>query len=97
MRSIVIRFGRLGDMLLLAQPFNKRSMRWNGPRHEAGDDNVWAAQNWIAVLRALYAENPDARILLCGTPNEAPLLEAIAADARMDNLDVAAREPPHAA
>lgn len=86
--------GWRGEPIWLVQPFNKRSMRWNGPRGEMDDDKAWPAQNWIAALRALRAEHPDARIVLCGAPNEAPLLEAIAADARTGNLDVAARELP---
>ncbi|TAN05907.1 MAG: lipopolysaccharide heptosyltransferase family protein [Rhodanobacteraceae bacterium] len=83
-----------GEPLWLLQPANKRSMRWNGPRAASDDDKAWPAGHWIAVLHALHADDPGARIVLCGTPPEAPLLEAIAAQARIPNLVVGARELP---
>lgn len=86
--------GWRGEPLWLVQPFNKRSLRWNGPRDAADDDKAWPAQNWVAVLRALRENHPQARILLCGAPNEARLLDAIADDARVAEVDVAARELP---
>lgn len=81
-----------GEPLWLVQPANKRSMRWNGPRCD--DDKAWPTPHWIAALRALQAEHPAARILLCGVPNEAPLLDRLAADARLANIDVVARDLP---
>lgn len=86
--------GWRGEPIWLVQPFNKRSVRWNGLRDESDDDKAWPAQRWIVALNALHAEQPDARIVLCGTPNEAPPLEAIASGARADNLDVAAHDLP---
>ncbi|WIG57108.1 MAG: Glycosyl transferase, family 9 [Rhodanobacteraceae bacterium] len=86
--------GWRGEPLWLVQPFNKRSMRWNGPRDAADDDKAWPAQHWIAVLRALHDDHPGARIVLCGAPHEAAPLDAIARDAQVPGLDVAARELP---
>lgn len=86
--------GWRGEPIWLVQPSNKRSVRWNGPRDEADDDKAWPAQNWIAALRTLHADHPDARIVLCGTPNEAPRLDAIAAGTRGGNIDVVARDLP---
>lgn len=86
--------GWRGEPVWLVQPFNKRSMRWNGPRGEADDDKSWPLPCWTALLRALRAERADARILLCGSPREAASLETIAAIAGPGNLDVAARELP---
>lgn len=81
-----------GEPLWLVQPTNKRSMRWNGPRTD--DAKAWPVPDWIAALRALHAQHPAARILLCGTPNEALLLEQLAAAARLDHIDVVARDLP---
>lgn len=86
--------GWRGEPLWLVQPFNKRSVRWNGPRDAADDDKAWPAQNWIAALHALRDEHPDARVVLCGARHEAALLDAIAHDAGVPGVDVAARELP---
>lgn len=86
--------GWRGEPLWLVQPCNRRSMRWNGVRAEGDDDKAWPPQNWIALLRAMRADHPDARIVLCGSTREAPSLEAIAASARPGNVDVAAGELP---
>ncbi|TAN05830.1 MAG: lipopolysaccharide heptosyltransferase family protein [Rhodanobacteraceae bacterium] len=86
--------GWRGEPLWLVQPCNKRSMRWNGPRAADDDDKAWPVRHWVAALQAMHADRPDARIVLCGTPNEAESLQAIAAAARIDNLDAAARDLP---
>jgi ADP-heptose:LPS heptosyltransferase len=86
--------GWRGEALWLIQPFNKRSMRWNGPRDPADDDKAWPAQRWIAALRALREDHPAARIVLCGVSNEAPLLDALAREARVTGVEVAAHELP---
>ncbi|MGH8229043.1 MAG: glycosyltransferase family 9 protein, partial [Steroidobacteraceae bacterium] len=86
--------GWRGEPLWLVQPFNKRSVRWNGPRDPSDDDKAWPAQQWIALLRAIRADQPDARIVLCGTPREASLLEAIAGRARTGGVDIAAHDQP---
>ena len=86
--------GWRGEPLWLVQASNKRSMRWNGPRDAADDDKAWPAQNWVAALRALREDHPAARILLCGTPDEAPILDAIVGGARVSGAEVAARDLP---
>ncbi|MGH8182071.1 MAG: glycosyltransferase family 9 protein [Rhodanobacteraceae bacterium] len=86
--------GWRGEPVWLVQPCNKRSVRWHGPRAADDDDKSWPAQHWMAVLRALRTDLPDARIVLCGAANEAPFLETVAAEARVDKLDVAARDLP---
>lgn len=83
--------GWRGEPLWLVQPCNKRSMRWNGPRDAAEDDKAWPAAHWVAVLRAIHAAHPDARVMVCGAPHEAPMLDALAAGARLRNVEVAAR------
>lgn len=86
--------GWRGEALWLVQPSNKRSMRWSGPRDAADDDKAWPMQHWAAVLHALRKDHPAARIVLCGAPNEARMLDALARDARGASVDVAARELP---
>lgn len=83
-----------GEPLWLVQPSNKRSMRWNGPRDAGDDDKAWPTQHWIAVLRALREDHSDARIVLCGAPHEAPMLDALARDAGVPGVEAAARELP---
>ncbi len=87
-------FGWTGQPLWLVQPANKRSMRWNGPRDPADDDKAWPSASWAEVLRALHHRDPDARLLLCGSPREAPLLEGIARIAGLERVAVAARDLP---
>lgn len=84
--------GIAGSELILVQPANKRSMRWNGARGIADDDKAWPREHWTALLRALPAQNPNVRILLCAAPLEAPLLEEIAKAAASANVIVAARD-----
>ena len=84
--------GWRGEPLWLVQTANRRSLRWNGPRRD--DDKAWPTECWVTALRALRADHPAARIMLCGTPNEGPLLDRLAAEARLANVDVAARDLP---
>ncbi|MGH8232664.1 MAG: glycosyltransferase family 9 protein [Rhodanobacteraceae bacterium] len=86
--------GWRGEPIWLVQPFNKRSVRWNGRRDEADDDKAWPAQRWSGLLHALHADHPDARVVLCGTPREAPLLDTIGDGTRAAGIDVAARDLP---
>jgi heptosyltransferase-2/heptosyltransferase-3 len=82
------------ERLWLVQPSNRRSMRWNGPRAASDDAKAWPVQHWTAVLRGLHEDHPAVRIVLCGAPDEAPILDTIANTARVPGIDVAARELP---
>lgn len=86
--------GWRGEPLWLLQPANKRSVRRSGPRAAADDDKAWPRQCWVTVLRALHADLPDARFVLCGAPKEFSLLQAIAEGAGVAGVDIAARELP---
>ena len=71
--------------LVLLQPANKRSMRWNGVRG-GEDDKWWPIEHWASLARAIRAAVPDSRVLLCGAPREVALLRSIghvSADARV--------------
>jgi ADP-heptose:LPS heptosyltransferase len=63
--------------LVLLQPANKRTMRWNGVRQAADDDKSWPVERWAALSRAILDAMPDAHILLCGSADEAAYLASI--------------------
>lgn len=63
--------------LLLVQPANKRTMRWNGVRAQADDDKAWPLECWGALLKRIADARPDLQILLCGTQAERRHLQAI--------------------
>lgn len=75
--------------VVLFQPGNKRT-------HKRGDiatrqhPKFWSPENWAATAQAVWQSMPDARIVLCGSPMEHPVLEEIRSasgnDPRMHNL-----------
>lgn len=67
--------------LVLVQPANKRTMRWNGVRDARDDDKSWPASRWAALARAILQWQPDALVLLCGSAAEAGYLASIRAEA----------------
>ena len=72
--------------LVLMQPANKRTMRWNGMRDAADDDKSWPASRWAALARAILQWQPEAQILLCGCAAEAGYLESIRAETGLPRL-----------
>ncbi|WP_017461698.1 glycosyltransferase family 9 protein [Dyella ginsengisoli] len=88
------RRGWLGRPLVLLQPSNKRTMRWNGVRDAADDDKAWPAERWGALARAIAAQLPGARIVLCGAPAERRHVESIRAAAGCPQLVSACGELP---
>jgi heptosyltransferase-2/heptosyltransferase-3 len=71
--------------LVLLQPANRRTMRWNGMRG-VEDDKWWPIERWVSLARSIREVISDSRILLCGAPREAGLLRMIrdaTADARV--------------
>lgn len=65
--------------LVLLQPANKRTMRWNGVR--AADDDVksWPTHRWAALALAMAQRMPQAQILFCGSPVETGYLRQLKA------------------
>ncbi len=63
--------------LVLLQPANKRTMRWNGVRQAQDDDKSWPVERWAALSRAILEAMPDAHVLLCGSSEEAVYLASI--------------------
>lgn len=62
--------GWSGQPLVLLQPTNKRTMRWNGMRHAEDDDKAWPMDRWIELARVIHQRLPQARILFCAAPAE---------------------------
>ena len=71
--------GMLERPLVLLQPGNKRTIRWNGVRHAADDEKSWPAQRWGELARAISYRLPQAQILFCGSAAEAGYIESLLA------------------
>ena len=80
--------GMLGRPLVLLQPANKRTMRWNGVRHADDDDKSWPAERWGALARAISYRLPQAQILFCGSAAEAGYIESLLAATETRSLRI---------
>ena len=78
--------------LVLLQPGNWHVHRWWEPRHT--DPKFWPVENWAALLRAMHATLPAANLLLCGTPVETAVCEAIARAAGVSRVELATTDLP---
>ncbi|WP_162350466.1 glycosyltransferase family 9 protein [Pseudoxanthomonas gei] len=79
----------LSGPLVLLQPGNKRTHK-RGTLATRQHPKHWPPESWAALARAIWQSNPDAQVLLCGSPAEAEVLEEVRAaaanDPRMHNL-----------
>jgi len=80
--------------LVLLQPANKRTMRWNGVRAAEDDDKSWPAERWVSLARAIGQRLPQAKILFCGAPAEAGYLGSLVEVARVASAKVASAPLP---
>ncbi|OOG53656.1 hypothetical protein B0E48_15335 [Rhodanobacter sp. C03] len=71
--------GLSGRQLVLLQPANKRTMRWNGVRAAEDDDKSWPVERWAALARSISYRLPQAQVLFCGSPAEAGYLDTLLA------------------
>jgi ADP-heptose:LPS heptosyltransferase len=75
--------------LVLLQPGNKRTHK-RGTVATRQHPKFWPADSWAALADAIWHDLPQAQVLLCGSPQEQPVLEEIRVatgnDARMHNL-----------
>lgn len=79
---------------VLFQPGNKRTYK-RGRLGAAGHDKHWPAAAWAELAHAIWADLPEARIVLCGSPAEQGVLDDIhAATHRAPRMLNAARELP---
>ena len=87
------RKGISGAPLVLLQPGNKRTSRRIASR-QRHDSKAWPLENWVALIRAIRATNPDFRIVLCGSSQEHTLLEEIRSHVPNDDVVIATRDLP---
>jgi heptosyltransferase-2/heptosyltransferase-3 len=83
--------GWAGRRLILIQPGNFRTMsrrREQWAQNQA-DDKAWPQENWAALLRQVSAALPDALLILCGAPQEGPMLEEVRRSAASEQVVVA--------
>lgn len=86
--------GLFGHPLVLLQPANKRTVRWNGVRAASDDDKQWPIAHWATVAETIHSQLPHARILLCGSPVEAGYLQSIRKAMAQPGIEVVARDLP---
>ncbi|HEX5352565.1 MAG TPA: glycosyltransferase family 9 protein [Rhodanobacteraceae bacterium] len=79
--------------LVLVQPGNKRTLK-RGRAGQLGDDKQWPMVRWVGLIHAVLARRPDAKVVLCGAPPEAALLERIAEAANSKRVLAAGNELP---
>jgi ADP-heptose:LPS heptosyltransferase len=83
--------GWAGRKLVLVQPGNFRTMsrrrgKWRQP---GADDKAWPLENWVALVQRVHAAMPEAVMVLCGAPQEGPMLQQIQRAAALAPLAVA--------
>jgi ADP-heptose:LPS heptosyltransferase len=83
--------GWAGRTLVLIQPGNFRTMSRRRERWAQGqaDDKAWPQANWAALLQRVSAALPDAVLVLCGAPQEGPMLEELRRSAAREQVVVA--------
>jgi len=84
--------GFAGAPLVLLQPGNWKMLKW--VRRRAPDPKFWPPERWVELLRAMRADMPSAHLLLCGSPPELPVLQAIQCEARSAKVEIAAGDLP---
>ncbi|GLQ98263.1 glycosyltransferase family 9 protein [Dyella mobilis] len=80
--------------LVLLQAPNRRTQRWRTSRKMHDDDKSWPTQHWTALVAAIRARLPGARILLCGSPSEHAYLESMQRLMKQPHVEVVANELP---
>ena len=86
------RRGFADRQLVLVQPGNKRTSRRKSSRQT--DSKTWPVECWGALLRAMRRRLPEAQLVLCGSPPEASLLEAVRQSSGIERIGIAARDMP---
>lgn len=78
--------------LVLLQPGNWKVHRWWEKR--ADDPKFWPVESWAALLRAMHETLPAANLVLCGSPVESAVCEAIASAADLAQVHLATNDLP---
>lgn len=79
--------------LVLLQPGNKRTLK-RGRLGQPGDDKHWPARHWAQLCHAIVERLPAARIVLCGSPREAGVLDDVRRAAASPRVHLAATDLP---
>lgn len=82
--------GWSGRTFILIQPGNFRTLSARREAWRHADDKAWPLENWVGLLHRIHAALPEALIMLCGAPPEAPLLGQIEAAAALPEVRGAA-------
>lgn len=80
--------------LILLQPGNRRTMRWQHWSNAGEDDKAWPDAHWIALADALSQHWPQAQLLLCGASAERHYLQRLHQGMTTPRVAVAADELP---
>lgn len=88
------RLGVGGRPLVIVQPGSHRTMsrkrgRW---RRTGADDKAWPLERWAELIARLRAARGDAVLMLRGSREEVPMLEAIRAAAGVEGLVIGGEE-----
>jgi heptosyltransferase-2/heptosyltransferase-3 len=78
--------------LVLLQTGNWKIRRWGHPRKD--DPKFWPIESWVALLREMRASLLRANLVLCGSPAETAVCEAIARAAQLDQVKTATTDLP---
>lgn len=78
--------------LVLLQPGNWKTRKWR--RNHDIDPKFWPIERWVQLLHAMRADLPTAHLLLCGSPMETRILEAIRDKAHTQGVSIAAGDLP---
>jgi heptosyltransferase-2/heptosyltransferase-3 len=78
--------------LILLQAGNWHVHRW-WEKHRA-DPKFWPIEHWTQLLRAMHETLPAANLVLCGTPIESTVCEAIAHAANLAQVKLATTDLP---
>jgi ADP-heptose:LPS heptosyltransferase len=84
---------RLGDApIVLLQPGNWKLKRWG--RNRKSDPKFWPIECWVELLQAMHADLPTGNLVLCGSPVEFPVMDAIRREANLTCVKVATSDLP---
>ena len=77
----------VGDRpLVLLQPGNRRTMRGRSLQIRDSDDKFWPVDRWASLIHRIHERLPEVRIVLCGAPREAVLLDWIESAAALPSV-----------
>jgi heptosyltransferase-2/heptosyltransferase-3 len=85
--------GFAGAPLVLLQPGNWKVKKKWGPRRK-DDPKFWPIESWTTLLGAMHETMPTANLILCGSPAESAVCEAIARDAKLAQVKIATTDLP---